>query len=87
MKKRDLRHIDKIKNKNVDFERFLCIHIIMLSLEGVPAFYIHSLFGTKNDLNLYAKTNKKRDLNRHVFEINSLKEIIKRVNIAENMPT
>ena len=63
-------------NRDYHFERFLCIHIIMLSLEGVPAFYIHSLFGTKNDLNLYAKTNKKRDLNRHVFEIDSLKEII-----------
>ena len=48
----------------------------MLSLEGVPAFYIHSLFGTKNDHNLYAKTNRKRDLNRHVFEIDNLKEII-----------
>ncbi len=63
-------------NQDYHFERFLCIHIIMLSLEGVPAFYIHSLFGTKNDLNLYAKTNKKRDLNRHIFEIDSLKEII-----------
>ena len=63
-------------DKNFHFERFLCIHIIMLSLEGVPAFYIHSLFGTKSDHNLYAKTNRKRDLNRHVFEIDSIKEII-----------
>ena len=30
-------------NKDFHFDRFLCIHIIMLSLEGVPAFYIHSL--------------------------------------------
>ena len=63
-------------NKEFHFERFLCIHIIMLSLEGVPAFYIHSLFGTKNDQKLYAKTNIKRDLNRHVFEIDKLKKII-----------
>ena len=63
-------------NEDFHFDRFLCIHIIMLSLEGVPAFYIHSLFGTKNDQNLYSKTNKKRDLNRHVFEIDNLKRII-----------
>jgi len=63
-------------NKEFHFERFLCIHIIMLSLEGVPAFYIHSLFGTKNDQKLFAKTNIKRDLNRHVFEIDKLKKII-----------
>ena len=36
----------------------------MMSLEGVPAFYIHSLFGTKNDYDLYEKTGHNRSLNR-----------------------
>tara|TARA_B100000579_G_C22491101_1_gene692462 strand:- start:255 stop:731 length:477 start_codon:yes stop_codon:yes gene_type:complete len=44
----------------------------MMSLEGVPAFYIHSLFGTESDYNLYKKTNHKRSLNRGVI---SLKEV------------
>ena len=30
-------------------DRFICIHTIMMSLEGVPAFYMHSLLGTDND--------------------------------------
>ncbi len=72
-------------NKDFHFDRFLCIHIIMLSLEGVPAFYIHSLFATRNDKNLYQKTNKKRDLNRHTFEINSLKKIIDTKNNHESL--
>ena len=36
----------------------------MMSLEGVPAFYIHSLFGTENDYDLYEKTGHNRSLNR-----------------------
>ena len=45
-------------------ERYICIHTIMMSLEGVPAFYIHSLFGTENDYDLYEKTGHNRSLNR-----------------------
>ena len=36
----------------------------MMSLEGVPAFYIHSLFGTENDYDLYKETGYNRSLNR-----------------------
>ena len=35
---------------NYSYDRFYCAHAIMLSYEGLPAFYIHSLFGTKNNL-------------------------------------
>ena len=31
------------------FQRFICAHTIMIALEGVPAFYIHSFLGTEND--------------------------------------
>ena len=41
-------------------ERFLCAHAIMLGLEGVPAFYIHSLLGTRNDLQRLAHTSHNR---------------------------
>ncbi len=60
------------KENNLVIDRFVCIHTIMMSLEGVPAFYIHSLFGTESDYNLYKKTNHKRSLNRGVI---SLKEV------------
>ena len=39
----------------------------MLSYEGIPAIYIHSLFGTKNDNFLLKKTNIKRSINRHIY--------------------
>ena len=43
------------KEKKLFMERYICIHTIMMSLEGVPAFYIHSLFGTENDYDLYKR--------------------------------
>ena len=52
------------KERQLNVERFICIHTIMLSLEGVPAFYIHSLFGSHNDYDLYNSTKQNRSLNR-----------------------
>tara|TARA_Y100000768_G_scaffold62372_1_gene42586 strand:+ start:2815 stop:4563 length:1749 start_codon:yes stop_codon:yes gene_type:complete len=52
------------KESKLITERFLCIHTIMLELEGVPAFYIHSLFGSENDYTLFEKTGQNRSLNR-----------------------
>ena len=47
------------------FERFMCAHAIMLGLEGVPAIYINSFFGTKNDYDRLEKTKINRSINRH----------------------
>ena len=60
------------KEVNLYVERFMCIHAIMLSLEGVPAFYIHSLFGTRNDYALYKQTNQNRSLNRGKIKISEI---------------
>ena len=60
------------KEVNLYVERFICIHAIMLSLEGVPAFYIHSLFGTQNDYALYKQTNQNRSLNRGKIKISEI---------------
>ena len=60
------------KDTDLNIERFVCIHTIMLSLEGVPAFYIHSLFGTKNDYGLYRQTNHNRALNRGSIKISDM---------------
>ena len=45
----------------------------MLSLEGVPALYIHSLFGTKNDHELFEKTGQNRSLNRGKIKYEDIK--------------
>ena len=63
---------------NYSYHRFYCAHAIMLSFEGLPAFYIHSLFGTKNNLNLYKKTKINRAVNRSTYNYEYVKKMLKR---------
>jgi sucrose phosphorylase len=58
------------------FERFICAHIIMLGLEGIPALYIHSLLGTRNDTEKAEKTGNNRAINRHVWDYDELVEAL-----------
>lgn len=53
-------------------QRFICAHIIMLGLEGIPAFYIHSLLGTRNDYQKVEQTGNNRAINRHVWDFADL---------------
>ena len=46
-------------------ERFLCSQMIVMSLEGVPAFYIHALLATANDHDSVEKRGMNRAINRH----------------------
>jgi sucrose phosphorylase len=55
-------------------QRFICSQTIMLSLEGIPAFYIHSLLATHNDLEAVAKTGSKRAINRHQWQEKNLQK-------------
>ncbi|ALI56687.1 sugar phosphorylase [Celeribacter marinus] len=58
---------------DLQFERFLCSQTIVMALEGVPAFYIHSLLGTPNDHDGVAKTDVKRAINRHRWDYPALR--------------
>lgn len=49
-------------------QRFICAHAIMLALEGVPAFYIHSFLGTPNDLLKKQLSGQNRAINRHNWD-------------------
>ena len=62
---------------NYAYKRFFCAHAIMLSFEGLPAFYIHSLFGTKNNLDLYKSTKMKRSINRSTYNYSYIKKMLK----------
>jgi sucrose phosphorylase len=53
-------------------QRFLCSQTIMMSLEGIPAFYIHSLLATGNDREKMAQTGRKRSINRHQWDESEL---------------
>ena len=57
-------------------DRFICAHAIMLALEGIPAFYFHSLFATHNDEKRRAKTGQNRSINRHRWELTALEEAL-----------
>jgi sucrose phosphorylase len=52
--------------------RFICAHAIMLSLEGIPGIYIHSLIGTGNDYQRVAATGHKRSINRTQWDEDEL---------------
>jgi sucrose phosphorylase len=55
------------------FERFICSQTIMMGLEGIPAFYIHSLLGTPNDYEGVEKTNHNRAINRRRWDYPQLR--------------
>jgi sucrose phosphorylase len=46
----------------------------MLALEGVPAFYIHSLLGTRNDYKHMEEKGYNRAINRHQWELEGLRD-------------
>jgi len=56
--------------------RFICAHAIMLALEGMPAFYIHSLFATHNDHHKMNSTSNKRSINRHNWDYEELNSLL-----------
>ena len=72
-----LKYSDLDTNGKYSIERFIAAHCIMFAMEGVPAVYFNSMFGTEDDLEKYKKTSHKRDLNRYKWNKNSLEDLIK----------
>ena len=57
-------------------DRFICAHAIMLALEGIPAFYIHSLLATGNDLEKVEQTQHNRSINRHQWDFEEISALL-----------
>lgn len=57
-------------------QRFVCAHAILLALEGVPAFYIHSLLATGNDHERVAASDHNRHINRHHWDRDTLTALL-----------
>ncbi len=53
-------------------DRFLLSQIFIMSLKGIPAFYLQALMASENDLKCFSKTGQRRDLNREKFDANTL---------------
>ena len=58
------------------FERFLCSQSIMMMLEGIPAFYIHSLLATPNHHDGVAASGHNRTINRRQWNFGELNEAL-----------
>ncbi|WP_417524261.1 sugar phosphorylase [Marinovum sp.] len=55
-------------------DRFLCSQTIVMSLEGIPAFYIHSMLATPNDHEAVERRGMNRAINRHRWDYPTLLE-------------
>ena len=53
-------------------DRFLCSQTVMMGVEGIPAFYIHSLLATPNDIARVQATGRSRSINRHQWDVDEL---------------
>jgi len=55
-------------------QRFLCSQTIVMSLEGIPAFYIHSFVATPSDHDAVTRRGMNRAINRHRWHYPDLLE-------------
>lgn len=66
-------------------ERFICSQTIMMALDGIPAFYIHSLLATPNDTDGVAKTGSNRAINRYKWNYEQLVTLLKDPNSSQSI--
>jgi sucrose phosphorylase len=57
-------------------QRFICAHTIMIALQGIPAFYIHSILASGNDYQGVEQTGRTRSINRRKWHYDQLLEIL-----------
>ena len=55
-------------------DRFLASQTLVMALEGIPAFYIHSLLATSNDTDGVEKSGHNRAINRHKWNYGDLQD-------------
>jgi sucrose phosphorylase len=58
------------------FDRFVCTQTIPMSLEGIPAFYIHSMLATPNDHAQVKHRGMNRAINRHRWDYPELNALL-----------
>ncbi|MDC3063297.1 alpha-amylase family glycosyl hydrolase [Alphaproteobacteria bacterium] len=80
-----LKRTDFDKDGIFAVERYIAAHAILLALEGVPAIYFNSLFGTSNDQNAFINTGIKRNINRFKWDFSDLSKKLKNKNSLENV--
>ncbi len=66
------------KDEDIAFQvkRFVASRLIALVLKGVPGIYLHSLIGTKNDIQAVLATKSKREINRTVIDHSAITQAL-----------
>ncbi|WP_035480476.1 sugar phosphorylase [Aliagarivorans marinus] len=65
-------------------ERFLVSQCILLSMQGVPGIYIHSLTATANDHKLMEETGRTRSINRHRWQLEEFEQALEQPLSGQN---
>jgi len=56
----------------MEVRKFLVSQAIPMAMMGIPAIYIHSLLGSRNDLEGFRRTGRARSINRTQLEVDGL---------------
>jgi sucrose phosphorylase len=72
-----LNRTDSDEDMALQVKRFVASRSIALVIPGVPAIYIHSLVGTKNDRETVERTKSNRDINRGAIDARRIAEVAK----------
>lgn len=57
-----------------DIPAYIGAHLLLMSFQGMPTFYIHSLLASKNDLANVEQTGRTRSINRGHLSLENLRE-------------
>ncbi|MFQ5964150.1 MAG: sugar phosphorylase [Candidatus Scalinduaceae bacterium] len=75
-----LNREDGIGHLDRQIKKFIASRAIALVLQGVPGIYLHSFFGTTNDINAVIETETRREINRTVINYSTLTKAIDNPN-------
>ncbi|EAD2414089.1 alpha-amylase [Listeria monocytogenes] len=67
-----LQNLGEDTTEELVTKKIIAAHSILLTLQGIPAIYYHSLLGSKNDLVGYEESGINRRINREKLEKNQL---------------
>ncbi len=71
-------------SEKLHVDKFLVSQMIALSFIGIPAVYIHSLLGSRNDLEGMKKTGKNRSINRQKIPIEEIENNLKNPSLLRS---
>jgi len=61
-------------------DRFICSQAIMMTLQGIPAMYIHSILATPNDLHGVELSGRTRSINRKKWDYHEIQSLLESHN-------